>query len=198
MKKNKTYFTTGEFAKLFGIKKQTLFYYDQCGIFKPDLTGENGYRYYSYTQPETFAILVMLRELGVSIQEIKAHMDHRSPETLITLLESKKATIDERIAALTWAKGYIDKKIRETEEGIHAPVGEIITEEAPDEYFIATAYKGADDERAVAEALASILLSASRWDFTAPTRSAPRFRAIPSQRMAISIPNSIPMYIPPN
>ena len=39
MKKNKTYFTTGEFAKLFGIKKQTLFYYDQCGIFKPDLTG---------------------------------------------------------------------------------------------------------------------------------------------------------------
>ena len=81
MKKNKTYFTTGEFAKLFGIKKQTLFYYDQCGIFKPDLTGENGYRYYSYTQPETFAILVMLRELGVSIQEIKAHMDHRSPET---------------------------------------------------------------------------------------------------------------------
>ena len=95
----------------------------------------------------------MLRELGVSIQEIKAHMDHRSPETLITLLESKKATIDERIAALTWAKGYIDKKIRETEEGIHAPVGEIVTEEAPDEYFIATAYKGADDERAVAEAL---------------------------------------------
>ena len=153
MKKNNTYFTTGECAKLFGIKKQTLFYYDQCGIFKPDLTGENGYRYYSYTQPETFAILVMLRELGVSIQEIKAHMDHRSPETLITLLESKKATIDERIAALTWAKGYIDKKIRETEEGIHAPVGEIITEEAPDEYFIATAYKGADDERAVAEAL---------------------------------------------
>ncbi len=46
MKKNKTYFTTGEFAKLFGIKKQTLFYYYQCGIFKPDLTGENGYRYY--------------------------------------------------------------------------------------------------------------------------------------------------------
>ena len=188
MKKNKTYFTTGEFAKLFGIKKQTLFYYDQCGIFKPDLTGENGYRYYSYTQPETFAILVMLRELGVSIQEIKAHMDHRSPETLITLLESKKATIDERIAALIWAKGYIDKKIRETEEGIHAPVGEIITEEAPDEYFIATAPKR----------WASILLSASRWDFTAPTRSAPRSRAIPSQRMATSIPNSIPMYTPPN
>ena len=90
MKKNRTYFTTGEFAKLFGVKKQTLFYYDQCGIFKPDLIGENGYRYYSYAQPETFAILVMLRELGVSIREIKEHMDHRSPEALIALLESKK------------------------------------------------------------------------------------------------------------
>ncbi len=153
MKKNKTYFTTGEFAKLFGIKKQTLFHYDQCGIFKPDVIGENGYRYYSYSQPETFAIIAMLRELGVSIHEIKEHMDHRSPEALIQLLESKKATIDERIAALTWAKGYIDKKIQETEEGLRAPVGKIIIEKAPDEYFITTEYRGADDERAVAEAL---------------------------------------------
>ena len=81
MKKNKTYFTTGEFAKLFGIKKQTLFHYDQCGIFKPDVIGENGYRYYSYSQPETFAIIAMLRELGVSIHEIKEHMDHRGSLT---------------------------------------------------------------------------------------------------------------------
>ena len=65
MKSKKTYFTTGEFAKIFDVKKQTLFHYDSCGIFKPDIIGENGYRYYSFTQLETFAIIRTLRDLGV-------------------------------------------------------------------------------------------------------------------------------------
>lgn len=32
----KNYFTPVEFAKLFGIDKQTLIYYDNRGIFRPD------------------------------------------------------------------------------------------------------------------------------------------------------------------
>ena len=32
----KDYFTTGEFAAICGVSKQTLFYYDQQGIFCPD------------------------------------------------------------------------------------------------------------------------------------------------------------------
>ena len=103
MKKNREYFTTGEFAKIFGVKKQTLFYYDECGIFKPDITGENGYRYYSFTQLETFAVILMLRELDVHIDEIKDHMDHRSPERLISLLVSKRNQIDDKISYLEWS-----------------------------------------------------------------------------------------------
>ncbi len=78
MKSKKTYFTTGEFAKIFDVKKQTLFHYDSCGIFKPDIIDENGYRYYSFTQLETFATIRTLRDLGVHINEIKEHMDNRS------------------------------------------------------------------------------------------------------------------------
>ena len=79
------YFTTGEFAKICSVSKQTLIYYDRVGIFSPDITGSNGYRYYSYTQIETFTVIAMLRDLGVHIREIKAHMDCRSPEALIRL-----------------------------------------------------------------------------------------------------------------
>ena len=53
-------------------------------------------------------------------------MDHRSPESLITLLESKKAQIDDKINYMTWAKHYIENKIKITREGLNAPVGEII------------------------------------------------------------------------
>lgn len=153
MKNKKAYFTTGEFAKIFNVKKQTLFHYDDCGIFKPDIIGENGYRYYSYTQLETFAIIRTLRDLGVHIDEIKEHMDHRSPEALIDLLESKKKEIDQKISELNWAKIYIDKKIEETREGISAPLDEIVFENAEQQFFITTDYQGADDEKSVMEAV---------------------------------------------
>lgn len=153
MKKNKTYFTTGEFAKIFNVKKQTLFHYDECGIFRPDIVAENGYRYYSYTQLETFAIIRTLRDLGVHIDEIKQHMDKRSPEALITLLESKKQEINRKISELNWAKIYIDMKIEETKEGLNAPLDEIIFEESEQQFFITTEYRGADDEKSVMEAV---------------------------------------------
>ena len=100
MKKNREYFTTGEFAKIFGVKKQTLFYYDECGIYKPDISGENGYRYYSFTQLEIYAVILMLRELDVPRNEIKDPMYHRSPEGLIALLESKRNQLDNKISYL--------------------------------------------------------------------------------------------------
>lgn len=153
MKSKKTYFTTGEFAKIFDVKKQTLFHYDSCGIFKPDIIGENGYRYYSFTQLETFAIIRTLRDLGVHINEIKEHMDNRSPEALIELLESKKKEIDQKIESLKWSRIYINKKIEETRSGILAPVDEIIFENAEDQFYVITDYEGIDDEKNIMEAV---------------------------------------------
>nr|WP_243686593.1 MerR family DNA-binding transcriptional regulator [Clostridioides difficile] len=34
---SKNYFTTGEFAKICGINKKTLFHYDDIGLFSPEL-----------------------------------------------------------------------------------------------------------------------------------------------------------------
>ncbi|MHA8138628.1 MerR family transcriptional regulator [Lactobacillaceae bacterium Scapto_B20] len=36
-----------EFAKLTGISRENLIFYDQQGLLKPISRGQNGYRYYS-------------------------------------------------------------------------------------------------------------------------------------------------------
>lgn len=152
MKKN--YLTTGEFAKLCGINKQTLFYYDKEGIFSPDIVESNGYRYYSYTQFETFTIISMLRDLGVHIKEIKNHMDNRSPDALIELLKSRQNEIDKKIKALNWSKAYIDNKIKLTNEGKNAQIGVVLTEELPIRYMVTSDYKGKNDDKTIAKILA--------------------------------------------
>ncbi|MBR5516397.1 MAG: MerR family transcriptional regulator [Firmicutes bacterium] len=155
MKKN--YFTTGEFAKLCNVNKQTLFYYDKEGVFSPDLVGENNYRYYSYNQLETFTVITMLRDLGVHIKEIKKHMDNRSPEALILLLESKKKEIDKKIISLNWSKFYIENKIKLTQEGNNASVGSITIEDIPTRYMVVSDYEGENNDKTIAKVLSEHL-----------------------------------------
>lgn len=40
-------YSSGEFAKLTGVNKRTLHYYNEIGLFRPEIIGENGYHYYT-------------------------------------------------------------------------------------------------------------------------------------------------------
>lgn len=62
--KSHKYFSTREFAKICGVKKQTLFHYDDIGLFKPEITTDKGYRYYAYQQVEMFNVIELLKELS--------------------------------------------------------------------------------------------------------------------------------------
>jgi DNA-binding transcriptional MerR regulator len=152
MKKN--HFTTGEFAKICRVNKQTLFYYDKEEIFQPDIVDEKGYRYYSFTQFETFFVISMLRDLGVPIIEIKSHMKNRSPETLITLMRAKSMEIDRRIETLKLSKKYIENKISVTAEGREATRDKIVRVKLPARHMVTSDYKGAkDDNMSLTESL---------------------------------------------
>lgn len=79
-------YTIGEFAKAHGIHKKTLMWYDEIGLFRPAVVGENGYRYYSFLQSATLGTILMLRELHMSIPDIRAWMADRSPQRLSQLM----------------------------------------------------------------------------------------------------------------
>lgn len=154
MEKNlKDYFTTGEFARLCNVKKQTLFHYDDIGILSPELVGDNGYRYYSYTQLDVFSTISMLKDLGMPLSDIKKYLDHRSPKAFIDLLEKQQLEVAEKIQELQWLERFINTKLRITREGLTVPINEIFLETRPKEYLIATEYVGADVEKDIAAAV---------------------------------------------
>jgi DNA-binding transcriptional MerR regulator/effector-binding domain-containing protein len=112
----KDYLTTGEFAKLCGIPKHILFHYDQIGLFRPEIIKENGYRYYSFRQYDTFSIIASLKRLGMPLKEIKKFMDERNPSALISLLEQKSDEVANKIVRLERIKHEIDALKDLTEE----------------------------------------------------------------------------------
>lgn len=104
------YFTAGRFATLHGINKRTLHYYDEIGLFSPAHKGENGYRYYTYLQSPTLEMLLTLRELGMSIEDISQYLKDRSTQAVMALLDGKSREIDSAIHRLKAIKRLLADK----------------------------------------------------------------------------------------
>ena len=85
--------TTGEFAKLCGTQKGTLFFYDAEGLLKPRYVSENGYRRYGPEQFFEYEMISLLKETGSSLKEIKLHLRKRNPAKLFELFAEKKALL---------------------------------------------------------------------------------------------------------
>ena len=75
-------FTAGEIAKLSGLSKQTILFYDKKGILKPDYVDpDNGYRYYSADQLDFLDNISMLKEIGLSLDEIRTFMEQQTTQS---------------------------------------------------------------------------------------------------------------------
>lgn len=98
--KNKDYLNTNEFAKLFGITKHTLFHYDEIGLFKPACVNEKGYRFYHIFQYDTLATILDLRNVGMTLSEIKDYLDHKSTANLLNLYTTQIKRLDKKIERL--------------------------------------------------------------------------------------------------
>ncbi|MDF1509008.1 MerR family transcriptional regulator [Robertmurraya sp. DFI.2.37] len=130
-KKSGKYLTTGEFAKLCKINKQTLFYYDQIGLFSPEFKNEKGYRFYSIHQIELFFVVELLKDLDMSLSDIQHYMQNKSPETFLAMMYQKKDEIVKKRQEIEMKETMIDAKIRLMQEAAKLDFNRIILEELP-------------------------------------------------------------------
>lgn len=110
-------FSVGEMAKLSGLSKQTLIYYDKEGVFTPNIVhAENGYRYYTPDQLEELDSILILRETGLSLKEIKAHRQNRSCDSSLEVLATQKQEVAEKIAHWQTVEKRLEHKISSLKE----------------------------------------------------------------------------------
>ena len=133
---DKQFFSAGEFAKLFDISKQTLFYYEKNNIFAPAFTDENGYRYYSLEQYFLFEIIITLKKLGIPLQKIAFYVSHRSLDNLQQLFVEKKNEYARQIALLQKNTEKIETKINRLEQVKHIRIDRITLEHQAEEYLV--------------------------------------------------------------
>ena len=94
-------FTTGELARLHGVSKQTLIFYDKIGLFRPAYVDpDNGYRYYSASQIDQLDTILIMKRIGFSLKEIREHMQHYNIDSSLAAFRRQVASIDRQIEEL--------------------------------------------------------------------------------------------------
>lgn len=136
MTKKKYLYTTGQFAKLNGINKRTLHYYDEIGLFSPDIKGENGYRYYTCFQTVQLELILILRKIGLSIEEIVRYQQRTLGASFAELIEERKALIDKSIRELLNTKAFLEQKSQKLSLSLTAKEGEIETVMLPEQRIL--------------------------------------------------------------
>ncbi len=108
--------TTGAFARLCKTTKETIFHYDRENLLKPRRIGSNGYRYYSLDQLWDFESIATLKDIGISLQDIRYYLQDTKPERLLSFLQEKDRDLDREIARLAQRKLFLGDMLKSLEE----------------------------------------------------------------------------------
>jgi DNA-binding transcriptional MerR regulator len=110
------YLSIGEMAKLHGITRQTLLYYDNIGLFKPIKVTKRGYRFYGKEQMSALREICFLKSTGVSLKDIKEQLERREVALEVKLLNKQKDIIASQIEKLNKMREYLKQRITFCEE----------------------------------------------------------------------------------
>lgn len=133
--KDSRYFTPAELAKLLGISKQLLLYYDKNDIFSPEFVDENGYRFYVMSQYFTLQIIISLRKLNVSLKEIKAYLKSKDINLLKEIYRNKQQEYKKQIEELLYLEKTMQQKIAFLNDIQNLPLNQILLELQEEEHL---------------------------------------------------------------
>ncbi|MDR7240855.1 MerR family DNA-binding transcriptional regulator [Neobacillus drentensis] len=131
-KKNGKYLTTGEFAKLCNVNKQTLIFYDQIGLLSPILKNEKRYRFYSIHQIDLFFVIDLLKDLSMSLNDIQQYIQNKSPESFLSLMYQKKEEIVKKRQEIEMKERMVEAKIALMEKASHLNFHQVTLEQFPE------------------------------------------------------------------
>lgn len=91
----------GDFSRMAQVTIITLRHYDQVGLLKPvEVDPFTGYRYYSASQLPRLNRILILKDLGFNLEQIRPLLDENLPvEQFAGMLKMKKAEVERQVAA---------------------------------------------------------------------------------------------------
>ena len=103
------YMRIGELAKKAGVTVRALQYYDKEGLLTPSGASEGGFRLYTYKDGAKLAQILLMKQLGFSLGEIKQRLTSLdTPSDVVNVLTEHAAKIRSKIEQLSASLAEIE------------------------------------------------------------------------------------------
>ena len=130
-------FRIGEFSRIAQTAVSQLRYYDQIGLFQPVHTDQStGYRYYQAAQLPDLNRILAMKELGLTLDQIKRLVaDDVTAEEIRGMLSLKKAQVEQDVHAQIERLHHIEARLRQVEQEGVLSQDDIVLKELPAQPF---------------------------------------------------------------
>lgn len=133
-------FKIGEFAAITHIPVSQLRYYDEIDLFKPaHISSDTGYRYYSAEQIPRLNRIIILKDLGFPLDQIRnmVHADINRTQ-ILTLLHNQRDQIIETLKLEIAKLRQIETRIEQMDDEGNLSAHRVVLKTIPDQRFLAT------------------------------------------------------------
>ena len=133
-------FKIGDFSRVARVSCRLLRYYDEIGLLKPaTIDRDSGYRYYSAAQLPILNRILVLKELGLSLDEIvKVMQANSSSVELRDLLHVRREELARSLAAEQERLRQLDTRIAQIETAGELVADDVLVRSDPTQWLLST------------------------------------------------------------
>ena len=136
-------FRIGEFSKIAQVPASQLRYYDEIGLFTPIHSDrDTGYRYYSVQQLAQLNRILALKDLGLSLEQVKRLVeDEVSAEEIRGMLTLRKAQIEQTLQAEALRLQVVESRLQQLERKGQIQDDNVVLKSLPAQAFLALRHR---------------------------------------------------------
>jgi DNA-binding transcriptional MerR regulator len=148
-------FRIGEFSRIARVSRRLLRYYDELGLLRPAHTdSSNAYRYYTATQLGQLNRILVLRDLGFTLEQITRVMqDGVTAEELRGMMVMRRAAIEQAQSEQALQLKLLESRIAALETDAAGVLDDVVIRAEPERRFISLRARYGSFSEAVAAAL---------------------------------------------
>lgn len=111
------YYSSGQFARLAGVSLKTIRFYDKKNILKPSYRNASGARFYTEEDFAKLQQILLLKYLGLSLEDIKElAIDTSDQHLLLNSLKLQKKLVKDRMEQLQLVEAAINDTVSTMEQ----------------------------------------------------------------------------------
>ena len=158
------FFSIGEFVKICGTTRATLYHYEKIGLLTPETNKYNSYRYYKLFDYYLFMYIAHLTRIGFSLIEIREFVLNKTCDCYMQAQQESYARMAEQQAQIQLRNERTQRGLRSLKKSLSQPLNHPQIAYRNEENFLSIPFEGGLNSKNCIQSIAKLRTIEERPD----------------------------------